>query len=214
MSDTYETIRKWIIQGVLEPGQRLFETQLAEQMGISRTPIRESLRRLEIEGLIQFTPNRGAVVKKYGTDEIAHIFNLRVLIEGYSAQQAALNRTESHCDEIQSLNDQFKTLFESVKEQQVLEDHVVQFVAINQKFHHVIWEASANPQLPMLLDRLIVIPLIYKSYHKYNFEQMGHSLSAHEIIGNSIIKHDPVRAEIAMKEHILAGRDHAFSFLT
>jgi DNA-binding GntR family transcriptional regulator len=214
MADTYETIRTWIIRGELQPGQRLLETQLAEQLGISRTPVREALRRLEIEGLIQFAPNKGAIVKKYTVEELHHIFNLRVLLEGYSAGQAAYNRKEQHCTEIATLNEEFKTFYKIVKSQGILEGHVEKFVAINQKFHHIIGDASGNPQLPIMLDRIMVIPLIYQSYHKYTYEQVGNSLSAHETIGKAIIAQDPVRAEIAMKEHILVGRDHAFTFLS
>ncbi|WCK55255.1 GntR family transcriptional regulator [Aneurinibacillus sp. Ricciae_BoGa-3] len=213
MSDTYETLRTWIIRGALEPNQRLLEAQLADQLKISRTPIREALRRLEIEGLIRFTPNRGAVVRSYSVDEINHIFNLRVLLEGFAAQQAAYNRNDQHGLEIIFLIEQFKDLYEQVKTDGILEGHVDKFVEINQKFHHLIWNASENPQLPYILDRLMVIPLIYKSYHKYTYEQVGNSLTAHTTIGNAVIHKDPVRAEIAMKEHILVGRDHAFSFL-
>ncbi|NHM33728.1 GntR family transcriptional regulator [Neobacillus terrae] len=214
MADSYETIRTWIIRGNLKPGQRLLETQLAEQLGMSRTPVREALRRLEIEGLIQFAPNKGAVVKKYTQEELNYIFNLRVLLEGYAAEQAALNRKEHHCEEIASLNEEFETFYGIVKSQGKLEGQVDRFVAINEKFHHLIWMATGNPQLPVMLERIMVIPLVYKTYDKYSYEQVGNSLSAHMTIGTAIINRDHIRAEIAMKEHILAGRDYAFTFLS
>jgi DNA-binding GntR family transcriptional regulator len=213
MADTYETIRTEIIHGILEPGQRLYEEHLAENMGTSRTPVREALRRLETEGLVEFTRNKGAVVKKYSMEEINNIFSMRVLLEGYAAQQAAWHRNSQHLEEFTVLNDQFKSLFEIVKKNEVLEGYVDRFVEINQNFHRVIWEASNNALLPNTLNRLMVIPLIYKTYDKYNYRQIEKSLTAHQTISQAISHKDAERAEIAMKEHIISGRDQTVSFL-
>ncbi len=100
-----ELIRQAILDGRLEPGSRLKEEELARELGISRTPVREALLMLQAEGLIETTPNRGAVVRTHDADDLIDLYQLRALLEGYAARQAAtrvsgheLDLTAESCD--------------------------------------------------------------------------------------------------------------------
>src|SRR5947199_9689795 len=84
-----ELIRQAILDGRLEPGSRLKEEELARELGISRTPVREALLVLQAEGLIETTPNRGAVVVTHDADDLIDLYQLRALLEGHAARQAA-----------------------------------------------------------------------------------------------------------------------------
>src|SRR5437867_1687707 len=85
-----ELIREAIVDGRLEPGQRLKEEELARELGISRTPIREALLMLQAEGLVDAVPNRGAMVRVHTPEDLDDLYQLRALLEGYAARRAAL----------------------------------------------------------------------------------------------------------------------------
>ena len=86
-----ELIREAIVDGRLPPGQRLKEEELARELGISRTPVREALLILQTEGLVDAAPNRGAVVRSHDADDLEDLYQLRALLEGYAARRAAAN---------------------------------------------------------------------------------------------------------------------------
>ena len=86
-----ELIRQAIVDGRLPPGQRLKEEELARELGISRTPVREALLILQTEGLVDAAPNRGAVVRSHDADDLEDLYQLRALLEGYAARRAAAN---------------------------------------------------------------------------------------------------------------------------
>ena len=90
-----ELIRQAILDGRLEPGSRLKEEELARELGISRTPVREALLMLQAEGLIETTPNRGAVVRTHDADDLIDLYQLRALLEGYAARQAPRRESPS-----------------------------------------------------------------------------------------------------------------------
>src|SRR5207247_11200915 len=90
-----ELIREAIIEGRLAPGQRLKEEELARELGISRTPVREALLMLQAEGLVDAAPNRGAVVRSHDADDLEDLYQLRALLEGYAARRAAAHISET-----------------------------------------------------------------------------------------------------------------------
>src|SRR2546421_13031594 len=95
-----ELIRQAILDGRLEPGSRLKEEELARELGISRTPVREALLVLQAEGLVDAVPNRGAVVRSHDANDLEDLYQLRALLEGYAARRAAANVTEQDVVEL------------------------------------------------------------------------------------------------------------------
>ncbi|MDI3257858.1 MAG: GntR family transcriptional regulator, partial [Kyrpidia sp.] len=153
-------------------------------------------------------------VTAYSTADIRHYFDLRVLLEGYAAAQAAMYRTDGDVQTLQALTDRFEHLCRTIAGQGKDQRHIRTFTEINQEFHRTIWHASGNPHLPNLLNRIIVIPLVYRSFHQYSLDQIRASVDSHRIVTTAVGQQDPLRAEAAMREHILKGRDHALSWVS
>src|SRR5579864_9777932 len=103
-----ELIREAIIDGRLPPGQRLKEEELAQELGISRTPVREALLILQAEGLVTAVPNRGAVVRTYTESDLVDMYELRALLESFAAHQAAKRITEAQLAALSDSCEHFK----------------------------------------------------------------------------------------------------------
>src|SRR5581483_11474189 len=99
---TYNELRRAIVQGRLRPNQRLIETELAEEYAVSRTPVRETLQRLAVEGLI-VPARRGWIVREHSLEEINEIYEVRAALEGFAARLAAQRATKAQLDEIAAI---------------------------------------------------------------------------------------------------------------
>ena len=108
----YVRLRDLIVQGLLSPGSRIIETEIASRLGVSRTPVREAMRRLHTEGLLTFIPHRGAFVARLEERDIYKIYDLRVVLEGYAAQMAAIEASEDQLDELERLAAQMVRMVE------------------------------------------------------------------------------------------------------
>ena len=194
-----EVIREAIIDGRLPPGQRLKEEELARELGISRTPVREALLMLESEGLVESIPRRGATVRSYAVSDLDDVYQLRALLEGYAARRAAgrispddIARLEKSCDRFDRLR---------------AEDDLLDLVKENLLFHSVVHEAAASDRLAALIRKVIEIPLVYKSFYWYSPEQKLISQHYHRQLTRALRLRDGERAELIMKEHVLEARD-------
>src|SRR5437868_9162498 len=117
-----ELIREAIVDGRLPPGQRLKEEELARELGISRTPVREALLILQAEGLVDAAPNRGAVVRSHDADDLEDLYQLRALLEGYAARRAATNIPEAAVTELWASCERFESLAEGDVQELVKEN--------------------------------------------------------------------------------------------
>jgi DNA-binding GntR family transcriptional regulator len=193
-----EVIREAIIDGRLVPGERLKEEELARELGISRTPVREALAVLQTEGLIDAAPNRGATVRAHDADDLDDLYRLRALLEGYAAGRAATRITP----------DEVGALHESCERFEALADgEVGELVKENMFFHNAILRASASDRVANLVCKVIELPLVYKSYIWYSQEQRHISAHFHRQITRAIAARDEERAQLAMKEHVFEARD-------
>lgn len=140
----YEMIKRGILQGELQAGQQLVETSLAEWCEVSRTPIREALRRLEQDGLV-YRSDRGMVVRKRSPEEILDIYEVRIVLEATAAKIAAERRTEHEIRLLRSMLQQCDD---------VPADDPTAMAEANRVFHETVWRASHNESLIDLLQRL------------------------------------------------------------
>jgi DNA-binding GntR family transcriptional regulator len=203
--NAYEAIKEAIIQGKFEPGMRLAEENLAQAFGISRTPIREAIQRLEMDGLV--TPlKRGVAVSSFSKQDIRQIYDLRALLEGYAAREAAVHR---EIDDICVLRESLAIFSEVIAGK--AEIGIV--MAENRRFHDGIVRASKNEHLSFHLSKLTVLPLVYQSFHWYGEREIQLSLFAHETILAAVEAQDGERARTAMLEHIYQGRDFALKHM-
>ena len=193
-----ELIRAAILDGRLPPGQRLKEEELARELGISRTPVREALLILQAEGLVDAAPNRGAVVRSHAAGDLEDHYQLRALLEGYATRRAAANITEAALESLEASCDRFEELMDS---------EVQELVKENLLFHNVILEASRSRRVAELVRKVIELPLVYRSYIWYSIDQRRISAHYHRQITRALEMRDGERAELVMKEHVFEARD-------
>jgi DNA-binding GntR family transcriptional regulator len=198
-----ELIRGAIVDGRLAPGQRLKEVQLARELGISRTPIREALLLLQAEGLVEASPNRGSTVRRYDVRELEEMYELRAVLEGHAARRAAARITSVALDELRASC----TRFESLVAHAVPSGPVTGLVNENGLFHEMILDACGSERLAGMVRPLIVTPLVYKSYVWYSPEQARLSLHAHVQLVKALERREAERADALMREHVFQGRD-------
>jgi len=141
----FESLREAIIQGRLKPGERLMEIQLAEEMGVSRTPVREAIRKLELEGFVVMVPRKGAYVADISVKDIADVFEVRAALEGLAAGLAAERITTEELEEL----DRALT-----KTYEVSKHDLNAIVETDTNFHALIYRASRNERLVQIISNL------------------------------------------------------------
>jgi DNA-binding GntR family transcriptional regulator len=193
-----ELIREAIVDGRLTPGQRLKEEELARELGISRTPVREALLILQAEGLVDAAPNRGALVRSHDADDLEDLYQLRALLEGYAARRAAANISEAAVAGLRESCERFENL---------IEGDVQDLVKENLLFHNVILDAARSRRVAELVRKVIELPLVYRSYIWYSVDQRRISAHYHRQITRALEMRDGERAELVMKEHVYEARD-------
>jgi DNA-binding GntR family transcriptional regulator len=139
-------LRTAILQGKLKPGERLIQSKLAQELGMSRIPLREALKTLEIEGLIQNESYRGAVVRKFGENDVREIYCLRATLESLAAEIALPNLVEADFDRLQELQNQMEHL--------VNEEKFKDVAIVGRQFHMVIYAKSGWNRLTDMIGML------------------------------------------------------------
>lgn len=196
----YALIRDGILSGEFARGQRLREEKLALQVGVSRTPVREALRRLDAEGLVEFTPNRGARVTAWSGQELDDLYDIRAMLESYGAKLAARRITPEELTELDSLARRMEAL--SRKGASAADDMTL----LNGEFHRLIVRASRSPQLDSMVRGIMDVPLIYRTFQRYSPSRMKASSQHHLELVEAIRAGDGEWAESVMRAHILAAK--------
>lgn len=204
-SRVFERLRRLILDGEYGPDERLIEEQLAERLGMSRTPIRQALTMLESEGLVELIPNRGAVVCSFSVDEVWDIYDLRAVLEGHAARRAAARVEAGELDRMRELADEMEGLCD--REFAGRDEEIRLLVALNNEFHGIILTASRNQRLERLLRRTVELPLVFKAFFWYGSHERIVSNHYHRQILKALDSGDAERAEIVMREHVYEGRD-------
>lgn len=201
----YEEIRRRIFAGEYPAGVRLREDELSTVIGVSRTPIREALRRLDAEGVVVNVPNRGAHVASWTDAELTDIFELRALLESYAAGRAATRLTEPDLDRLDALTDQMDSLLDKLPS----EEHYARITRLNTEFHQRIIAAAGSPLLGSLTTSTVQLPLMHRTFRRYSRRAIERSFDHHRELVEACRARDAVWAELIMRSHILAAR-HIF----
>ena len=196
----YQRIRERILRGALAQGEHLKERQLAAECGVSRTPIRDALRRLASERLVEFAPNRGVFVARWSEDDQQSLFDIGALLEGYAAYRAA-----SRCGEtdVQILLDCCAAIDEAVNAQPSLDLDL--FVSANARFHEHIRSMANSQHLSSTLERLIEQRVLFIAAVAYDREELQRSNQDHRQIVFALRSGDGELARALMQAHVLSA---------
>ncbi len=142
----FEYLRESILKGKLEPAQRLMEVQLAEQLGVSRTPVREAIRKLELEGLVVMLPRKGAYVADVSLKDIIEVLEIRAALEGLAASVAAERMTDEHLERLELISYQFKKSLENGDIDMMVQKDI--------ELHDLIFNSTNNQKLIQINNSL------------------------------------------------------------
>jgi DNA-binding GntR family transcriptional regulator len=205
-----ERLRALILTGEYGPDERLIEEQLAERLGVSRTPVRQALTMLEAEGLVEIAPNRGATVCSFSIEDVWDIYDLRAVLEGHAARRAAGRIEQRELERLRELAGEMEGLPGRFDDH---EEEIRALVVLNQEFHGTIVQASRNRRLEHLINRTVELPLMFKAFFWYTPHERNISNHYHRRILESLENGDADRVEITMREHVYEGRDFVIGSL-
>lgn len=197
----YDAIRGGILDGTFELGARLPEEDLAARAGVSRTPVREALRKLAAEGFVTFATNRGAQVASWTDEDLEEIFGLRALLESHGASLAARRIETGHLVALHDLADAMEQAARRGTGPAL--DRVAE---LNNRFHRTILEIAGSPRLRALLDTVIVLPLVHRTFHRYTPNALQRSMHHHRELLAAFEAGDGDWAAAVMRTHVLAAR--------
>lgn len=190
----FETLREAIIQGRLRPGERMMEIQLAEEMGVSRTPVREAIRKLELEGFVVMVPRKGAYVAGISVKDIVDVFEVRAALEALAAGLAAERITGEEMEELERSLVQINEVSSR--------DSIDDIVALDSSFHDIIYRSSRNERLIQIVTHL------QEQIHRFrtaSLSQPGRTkwaLDEHKKIVEAISDRNVELAQSLAREHI------------
>ncbi len=195
----FEKLRKAIVTGELKPGERLMEVKLAEEMKVSRTPVREAIRKLELEGLITMTPRKGVHVSDLSAREINDALEVRATIEGLAASLAANRITPEELRKLKYIGNQFKTA--------LADGNVQSMVKKDVDFHEVIYKATKNEKLMQISNSLSEQVQRFRISYIKDFSSPQDLAKEHAEILDAISKKNSALAKEKAESHIRTQQD-------
>ena len=190
----YEELKMQILKGSIIPGTRMMEVELAEEMGVSRTPIREAIRKLEKEGLVTIEPRRGAYASMISTEDMVEILEVRQDLEGLAAYFAADRMTDAQMEELRKESNSYN---DAVKR-----GNMEDMIKHDTRFHHIIVESCRNKILVQMIEQLQELVLRFRYIYYDNFRRAENMPEEHEAIVAAIAEGDADKARAAADIHI------------
>lgn len=190
----FNTIKDGILTGRLRPGERLLENQLANELGVSRTPIREALRMLEIENLVDLIPRKGAQVKEMSEKDIKDVLEIRKVLEELAAGLAAANITNQDISELKRLHGEFVEAFDRGDREGV--------IIADTNFHDVIFSATKNDKLIQIISNISIQIYRYRITYLKLLTDISLPNQQHLELIRAFELRDADKARAIMSEHI------------
>ena len=190
----FETLRDAIRKGILKPGERLMEIHLAEQLGVSRTPVREAIRKLELEGYVIMMPRRGTYVSNLSIKDINEVFEIRTSLDSLASGLAAERITDEELEHLQRL---LVVIGEAIKEK-----NMEKIVEADTKFHDILYQASRNNRLVGIIYNLREQLTSFRAKSMAYPGRLGETLEEHRRIVDTIAQGDAVAAQKASEYHM------------
>ncbi|GAB3626271.1 GntR family transcriptional regulator [Pandoraea terrae] len=197
MDFAYDTMRKRILSGQYQPGTQLKEEHLADELGMSRTPVRAALKKLSEDKLVSVEANRGVFVAGWTRWDIEEMFSLRALLEPHAARLAADRASDEDIAELNRINAEMADAIGSGAD-----DAVLRIQSANRAFHTYLLDCAKSQRLKSMLVTLIDMPVITRSFFLYSAPDFARSLQQHQDIAYAVQTHDGELACHLMEAHI------------
>ena len=191
----FNTLRQAILRGEFKPGERLMEIQLANKLGVSRTPIREAIRKLELEGLVIMIPRKGAEVADITEKSLRDVLEVRKALEELAVQLACEKITQEELEELEKAGENFKKVLKKSKD-------ITEVAEADVRFHDVIYMATDNQKLILLLNNLREQMYRYRVEYLKREEAYPQLIAEHAAIIEYISKGEKKAATDVMCKHI------------
>ena len=190
----FKTLRQAILTGELKPGERLMEIHLANKLGVSRTPIREAIRKLELEGLVTMVPRRGAQVAQITEKSMSDVLEVRRALDELAVELACLRITQEEKEQLKEACLNFEKI--------VITNDVHEIAKADVAFHDIIFAATGNGRLSQMVNNLA--EQMYRYRYEYIKDEKQHDMlvKEHRKIYDSIIANDTDSAKEAIRIHI------------
>lgn len=189
-----DMLRDMIMTGEIREGDKIKENELCSSMGVSKTPLREALRVLSVEGLIELVPNRGAFVTRPEFTEIREMFDIMVLLEGFCARSACEKMDQKDFSLLEKLHGQLEQKFAS--------DDQEGYIQINNQYHSLVQELAGNRSLNQIIDGLRKRVLLYRFQSLTAQGRMDESIQEHRELLEIFRKRNHKKAEVLMQNHL------------
>ncbi|MEW6662439.1 MAG: GntR family transcriptional regulator [Bacillota bacterium] len=190
----FKYIKAQIINGVYQPGESLVEAKLADELKVSRTPIREAIRLLELEGLVETTHHKGAVVLGISSKDVEDIFAIRSMVEGLAARWAVQNIKDEQIKELEKLVD----LMEFYSQKKDMDE----LAELDHKFHEIIFEASGSKILNLTLSNLHQYVQLARLESLKAPRRLPQTLEEHRAVLQAFKERKPDAAEALLTQHV------------
>lgn len=190
----FQTLRQAILKGELQPGERLMEIKLADTLGVSRTPIREAIRKLELEGLVVMIPRKGAAVANITEKDTKNVLEVRRTLEMFAVEVACDRITEEQMTQLKEAAKAFEASKGSMDLIRIAETDI--------HFHEIIYEATHNERLVQILSNLRENMYRYRIEYLKDPNYYDSLVGEHQEILDAIEAGDKEKARVCMKDHI------------
>lgn len=196
----FQTLRQAILRGELKPGERLMEIHLAQKLGVSRTPVREAIHKLELEGLVLMIPRKGAVVAEITLRDLEEVLEVRMALEELAVKSACRRISKEQLAELRELAEKFARVLSS--------EDVSACVEADVAFHDAIYAATCNNRLVQMLSNLR--EQMYRYRMEYLKDRRAHErlVIEHEEILDALEKRDEAAVVKMMRHHVEQQKEH------
>ncbi|EOD01690.1 GntR family transcriptional regulator [Caldisalinibacter kiritimatiensis] len=190
----FETLKSAIIEGQLKPGERLMEVQLADKLGVSRTPVREAIRKLELEGLVIMMPRKGAYVADVSLKDIMNILEIRASLEGLAASLAAERMTQEELKNLKKRSEEFNEALRN--------GDIKMMIKKDAEIHDIIFKATRNEKLICIAEGLKDQIQRFRVTYITEYNKSESLIEEHQKIIDALSNRDVEKARMYAQQHI------------
>ena len=201
----YSILRKEILSGTYKPGDWLQEMELAKNLEVSRSPIREALRRLTADGLVVDIPNKGSFVREFTEEEMREIFEVREMLESYAIRHLNKQWTKEEKETFNNYREDFKRLYN--------EGNLDDYIVVDSRFHRFLVECTENSILLDLYQKVRNMNMLFRIMSLSTKERFDESLKEHISIIDNLLKGNSSEADLINRIHLAYARDTAIAHI-